>query len=56
MAKVKVIVGFSSGHAGSRDAGETFDYDVAGDPAGLVAEGKVEVVKEAAAVKVAETK
>jgi hypothetical protein len=44
MAKVKALVPFSSAHAGSREAGEQFDYDVDKDPAKLLAEGKVELV------------
>jgi len=40
--KVKVLVPFSSAHAGSREKDETFLYDVDKDPAGLIAEGKVE--------------
>jgi len=36
------VVPFSSAHAGSREKDETFLYDVDKDPAGLIAEGKVE--------------
>lgn len=47
MAKVKVeaVCDFSNAQVGSREAGEQFDYDLVGDPAGLKAEGRVVAVK-----------
>lgn len=46
---VEATIGFSSAHAGSRELGEQFEYDMAGDPARLKAEGKVVAVKDAGA-------
>lgn len=43
---VEVVTGWAGGHYGSREPGDTFDYDWDGDPADLV---KLGLVKQAGA-------